>query len=78
MKKIFILLSCLFISSCQTNIIESYDCTGKEELVSKTYVDCIAADKELPSEQSSMKHNPVYACKDSVKELLCRPIYKSF
>lgn len=77
MRFLYLITMLLSITACKTSIIDHYDCSGKEELVSKTYVQCIEAEKPLVEvKKDSIKKNSVYACKDSVQELLCSPVYK--
>lgn len=79
MKIILLSSMVLFLTSCKTNIIDHYDCAGKEELLTKTFTSCIESSnlkKCSEKETKTIEKNPIYACEDSSKELLCTPVYK--
>lgn len=79
MKNLLLLISITFLlTSCKTNIVDRYDCAGKEQLLADTLVKCIKESKEEPSTQPSIKQNPIHACGDVTKTLICTPVYKEF
>lgn len=80
MKIILVAGSLLFLISCKTNIVDHYDCQGKEELLSKTFTQCVEASHQKECDKtersSTIQLNPIMACEKSSRQLICTPVYK--
>jgi hypothetical protein len=53
--KIILLSILVILTSSKTNIIDHYDCSGKEELVSRIFISCVEASREKECPQTKLR-----------------------